>query len=157
MQDILLLRHAAAMSSSADGTDSGRPLSQHGEREARMAGRWLADHHVRPDVVLCSPARRTVMTADAVMDALGHPVAPALEPSIYEAVPGSLINLLDQHADAGTVLLIGHNPGIEQLMGLLTEGASTASRGMPPAGLAWLRASMPLQPGAARLHAFWSP
>jgi phosphohistidine phosphatase SixA len=157
MHDILLLRHAAAMSSSADGTDGGRPLSQLGEHEARKAGRWLAAHDVRPDRVLCSPARRTVMTARAVMDALDHGVEPTLEPSIYEAMPGTLISLLDQHADAGTILLIGHNPGLEQLVGLLTEGSSTESRGMPPAGLAWLRATMPLQPGAARLHAFWSP
>jgi phosphohistidine phosphatase len=157
MHDILLLRHAAAMSASPDGTDGTRPLSQLGEREAREAGRWLAAHDLRPDRVLCSPARRTVMTASAVLDALGQPVEPVLEPSIYDAVPGTLITLLDQQTDAGTIVLIGHNPGLEQLVGLLTEGTSSESRGMPPAGLAWLRASLPLQPGTARLHAFWSP
>lgn len=157
MHDILLLRHAAAMSASPDGSDGARPLSPLGEREAREAGRWLAEHDLRPDRVLCSPARRAVMTANAVLDALGQSVEPVLEPSIYDAVPGTLITLLDQQTDAGTIVLIGHNPGLEQLVGLLTEGTSSESRGMPPAGLAWLRAALPLQPGTARLHAFWSP
>lgn len=157
MHDILLLRHAAAMSASPDGTDSGRPLSQLGEGEARKAGQWLAAQGVRPDRVLCSPARRAVMTARTVLDTLGNPIEATLDASIYDAVPGTLISLLDQHADAGMVLLIGHNPGLEQLVGLLTQGTSSASRGMPPAGLAWLRATMPLQPGDAQLHAFWSP
>jgi len=157
MHDILLLRHAAAMSASPDGSDGARPLSQLGEREAREAGRWLASHHVKPDRVLCSPARRTVMTAQAVLDALGMRIEPILEPSMYDAAPGTLISLIDQQSDAGTIVLVGHNPGLEQLVGLLTEGSSTESRGMPPAGLAWLQAALPLQPGAARLHAFWSP
>lgn len=157
MHDILLLRHAAAMASSPDGSDACRPLSQLGEREAREAGRWLATHGIRPDCILCSPARRAVMTARAVLDALEPAVEPLLESSIYEAVPGTLIELIDGHADAQTLLLVGHNPGLEQLVGLLTRGASTDARGMPPAGLAWLRSPIPLQPGQAQLHAFWSP
>ncbi len=157
MHDIVLLRHAAALSASADGNDSGRPLSTLGEHEAAEAGRWLAAQGLRPDRVLCSPARRAVMTVEHVLKAMADPREPSLEPSIYDAVPGTLIELLDRHADAGTLLLVGHNPGLEQLVGLMTEGLSSEARGMSPAGIAWLRAEMPLQPGAARLHAFWSP
>ncbi|HEX7731861.1 MAG TPA: histidine phosphatase family protein, partial [Rhodanobacter sp.] len=76
---------------------------------------------------------------------------------IYDATPGELLALLDQHADAGTVLLVGHNPGIERLVALLVEGRSDEFRGMPPAGLAVLHLSGPLEPASARLDAFWSP
>lgn len=157
MHDLILLRHAAAMSASSDGSDRERPLSQLGESEARAAGAWLREHGIRPDRVLCSPARRTLMTAEAVLHELGIATAPALEDAIYDALPGTLIGLVDAHADAGCLLVVGHNPGMEQLVGLLTEGSSSASRGMPPAGLAWLHADSPLEPGAATLHAFWSP
>lgn len=157
MHDLLLLRHAAASADSPDHGDAGRPLSPRGEEEARAAGAWLRDHAVRPDRVLCSPARRTRMTAGIVLRELGLPVELVPEDAIYEAVPGTLVDLIDRHADAGTVLVIGHNPGMEELVGLLTSGVSSEGRGMPPAGLAWLRATAPLQPGAAQLHAFWSP
>jgi len=157
MHDLIILRHAAALSESPDGRDIGRPLSPLGEDEARAAGAWLHEHGVRPDRVLCSPATRARMTAAAVLRELGASDDPVFESAIYDAVPGTLVDLIDQHADAGTLLVIGHNPGMEQLVGLLTTGASTDSRGMPPAGLAWLHASTPLQPGDAKLHAFWSP
>ncbi|KGI79231.1 SixA phosphatase family protein [Oleiagrimonas soli] len=157
MHDIILLRHAAAMSSAPDGTDGGRPLSTLGEEEARAAGRWLREHDVRPTHVVCSPAQRAVMTARNVLDTLESDVKPTLEPAIYDAVPGTLISLIDQHATSGALMLIGHNPGLEQLVGLLCEGRSNEVRGMPPAGIAWLRSPLPLEPGSALLHAFWSP
>jgi len=157
MHDLLLLRHAAAMSESPDGRDSGRPLGPIGIKEAGAAGAWLRGHGVLPDRVLCSPARRALMTAEIVLAELGIDAEPVLEDAIYDAVPGTLIDLIERHADAGTLLVVGHNPGMQQLMGLLTAGVSTDARGMPPAGLAWLRASVPLLPGEAKLHAFWSP
>ncbi|GAB3032135.1 MULTISPECIES: histidine phosphatase family protein [Oleiagrimonas] len=157
MHDIILLRHAAAMSSAPDGTDGARPLSTLGENEARAAGRWLREHNVQPARVLCSPAQRALMTARNVLDVLGSDTSPTLEPAIYDAVPGTLINLIEQHATSGILVLVGHNPALEQLVGLLCEGRSSEVRGMPPAGLAWLRADLPLDPGGAQLHAFWSP
>jgi phosphohistidine phosphatase SixA len=157
MHELLLLRHAAAMPAPSDGRDSDRPLNTRGESEAREAGAWLREQGVRPDRVLCSPSQRTVMTATAVLREIADMPDPVLDPAIYDAVPGTLIELIDRHADADTLLVIGHNPGMEQLVGLLTEGVSTAARGIPPAGLAWLRTEAPLQPGTAILHAFWSP
>lgn len=157
MHDIILLRHAAAMASAPDGTDGARPLSSLGEREAHAAATWLREHAVQPACVLCSPARRSLMTAERVLDVLGSSVQPMLEPAIYDAVPGTLISLMDPHAGHGTLLLVGHNPGIEQVVGLLCEGRSNEVRGVPPGGIAWLRSELPLEPGSAQLHAFWSP
>jgi phosphohistidine phosphatase len=107
--------------------------------------------------VLCSPSERTHATGTLALKALHE--APAIQTAeeIYNATPGELLALLDQHGDAKTVMLIGHNPGIERLVALLVEGRSDEFRGMPPAGLAVLHLDGPLEPGNARLDAFWSP
>ena len=76
---------------------------------------------------------------------------------IYEATPGELLALLDEHANVDTVMLVGHNPGIDRLVALMVEGRSDEFRGMPPGGLAVLHLNGPLEPGNARLDAFWSP
>lgn len=157
MHELILLRHAEAQPATGGGDDPNRRLSGRGEQEARAAGQWLAQHGVKPDRVLCSPSERTRSTATLALAALPHAPAPQLADDIYEATPGELLALLDQHGDAGTVMLVGHNPGIERLVALLVEGRSDEFRGMPPAGLAVLHLNGPLEPGNARLDAFWSP
>lgn len=158
MRELLLLRHAEAMHAGPDGRDVERPLSVHGESQARAVGAWLAAQGAAPDAVLCSPARRAQMTADAVYRAL-RTRAPHFLPAIYQATPGELLALVENHAaGARQVLLVGHNPGLEQLLALLTEGRSERARGMSPATLAWLElADDVLEPGRGRLHAIWSP
>ncbi|HEX6613473.1 MAG TPA: histidine phosphatase family protein [Rhodanobacteraceae bacterium] len=163
MRELILLRHAEAMQIALGGSDRTRPLSLRGEQEAREAGAWLREQGARPGVVLCSPARRAQMTAERALDALSAHAAPSpvpkFVPEIYEATPGTLIALLEQHAAAAQqVLLVGHNPGMEQLLALLTSGRSPDARGIPPAGLAWIELrDAALEPGSARLRAFWSP
>lgn len=156
MHELILLRHAEARPAENDGDDHDRPLSDRGRHEAKAAGQWLAAHGLRPDRVLCSPALRTRDTAALALAALGDP-PPQYAPEIYDASPGELLALLDQIDGAETVLLVGHNPGIERLVALLVEGRSDDFRGMPPAGLAVLHLSGALEPGRARLDAFWSP
>ncbi|WP_114240915.1 histidine phosphatase family protein [Dyella sp. C9] len=157
MHELILLRHAEAQPATSGSHDQKRRLSGRGEQEAKAAGKWLVSHGVKPDRVLCSPSERTRSTAELALAAFKH--APSLEFSddIYEATPGELLALLDQHGDAGTVMLVGHNPGIERLVALLVEGRSDEFRGMPPAGLAVLHLAGALEPGNARLDAFWSP
>lgn len=158
MRELLLLRHAEAMSAGPDTRDIERPLSVHGEAQASAAGMWLAQQQATPDAVLCSPARRAQMTVDAVGKSLRAPAAHFL-PEIYHATPGELLGLIEAHApEARRVLLVGHNPGLEQLLALLTEGRSAAARGLSPATLAWIElADDALEPGHGRLHALWSP
>ncbi|MEO7073000.1 MAG: histidine phosphatase family protein [Rhodanobacter sp.] len=157
MHELILLRHAEAVATQADTDDRDRPLSARGEQEAQAAGLWLAARHTTPDRVLCSPTRRTDETARLALSALPGAPIPQLSTEIYDASPGELLALLDQHADAGTVLMVGHNPGIERLVALLVEGRSDHFRGMPPGGLAVLHLNGALEPGNARLDAFWSP
>lgn len=158
MRELLLLRHAEAMAASPNGRDSERPLSLHGEAQARDAGAWLAEHGAAPDAVLCSPARRAQMTADTAARALRAP-PPLFLPAIYQATPGELLSLVEAHApDARQVLLVGHNPGLEQLLALLTEGRSAEARGMSPSTVAWIElVDDTLEPGSGRLRTLWSP
>ena len=158
MRELILLRHAHAQPASTGQADLDRPLSPEGQAEAEAAGRWLRERGLVPDQVLCSPARRARETLEGVLGAIGY-VDQRLEPSIYEATPGTLIALADTHRDVGRLLLVGHNPGFEQLAALMHSGQSGDYRGMPPAGIVVLTvpAGEPLEPGVARLSAFWWP
>ena len=153
MRELILLRHAEAAPGTDGKDDRERKLTEHGRNEARAAGQWLAEHHVKYDRVLCSPAERTKETAAL---ALGQ-VEPVFEDAIYDATPGDLYELLDEQRDAERVVLVGHNPGIEQLVAFLVEGRSEDYRGMPPGGMARLVFDGPLEPGKAKLETFWSP
>ena len=130
-----------------------RPLSPRGIAEARAAGHWLREQAVLPALVLCSPALRAQQTLE---HALGKTAAHS-EPRIYEASAGELIALIDEHADAPRLLLVGHNPGFETLVALLATGQSGDFRGVPPGGIAWFEIDGITEPGAGRLKAFWSP
>lgn len=157
MRELILLRHAHAESPVPGQDDRARPLSQVGLAEARAAGDWLREHGLAPDRVLCSPALRTRQTLDALGDTGCADVRE--EAAIYEASPGTLIALADVHGDARRLLLVGHNPGLEQLAALLYSGQSGDYRGMPPGGIAVLEFApeAAIEPGSARLSRFWWP
>ena len=157
MRPLILLRHAHAESATAGQDDIARPLSATGLAEARAAGDWLREHGLRPDRVLCSTAARTRETLAALGDIGAGEIYE--DASIYEASPGTLASLADANRDAERLLLVGHNPGLEQLAALMHSGQTGDYRGMPPGGIAVL--TLPLdvniEPGIATLSAFWWP
>ncbi len=157
-REVLILRHAHAEPQAAGSSDLERPLSKVGVDEADAVGRWLAKHEIKLDRALSSPAARARQTAERALAIAGGP-AIAFDPHIYEATPGTLIALLDRAAGAGRTLIVGHNPGLEQLVALLLEGRSDDYRGLPPAGLAWIK--LPddgeLEPGCGAARDFWFP
>lgn len=158
MRELILLRHAHAEPTTAGQADLDRPLSAEGLAEAEAAGRWLAEQKLVPDCVLCSPARRARETLEAVLGAVGY-VDQRIEPAIYEGTPGTLIALADTHIETQRLLMVGHNPGFEELAALLYSGQSGDHRGIPPAGVVVLSipAGAALEPGVAQLSAFWWP
>lgn len=158
MRELILLRHAHAEPARSGQADIDRPLSPVGLAEAEAAGRWLAENNLVPDCVLCSPSRRTRETLEAVLARIGY-VDQRLDEAIYEATPGTLAGIAQQHRDVGRLLMVGHNPGFEQLAALLHSGQTGEYRGMPPGGIAVLSlpADAAVEPGVATLSAFWWP
>ncbi|GAB2510337.1 histidine phosphatase family protein [Pseudoxanthomonas sangjuensis] len=158
MRQLILLRHAHAEPARPGQADADRPLSPTGLAEAEAAGRWLAENGLRPDRVLCSPSRRTRETLEAVLEKIGY-VEQRMTDDIYEATPGTLAGLADANRDAVRLLMVGHNPGFEQLAALMYSGQSGDYRGMPPGGIAVLSlpADAAIEPGVALLSAFWWP
>lgn len=158
MRELILLRHAHAEPADTGQADFDRALSSHGLSEAEAAGRWLCEQRLVPDRVLCSPARRARETLETVLALAGY-VEQRLEPRIYEATPGTLAAIIDEHREAERLLMVGHNPGLEQLVALMHSGQSGDYRGMPTTAIAVL--TLPLEalvePGIARLTAFWWP
>ena len=133
---LVLLRHAK--SDWPDGVpDLRRPLNGRGRRDAPAAGRWL-DEHVRGlGAVVCSPAQRTRETWALVGAELDDAPAAAFDDRVYAAEPGELLAVVHDLPDAvDTALLIGHNPGVVELVELLC-GQEREMRTASIAVLSW--------------------
>jgi phosphohistidine phosphatase len=118
MRRLLLLRHAKAVAP-AGGRDAERQLAPRGREAAPQMAAYMAREHLIPDLALVSPARRTRETWDLVRPALGD-VPERFEPRIYEASVERLLAVLREvEPDARSLLLVGHNPGLEDLARLL--------------------------------------
>lgn len=156
MHELILLRHAQTESAVAEDDDRQRALSEEGLAQARQAGQWLLGQDCKLGLILYSPALRARQTAEAVHDSLPQSDLREVE-GIYEASPGELLALLDEQPTSDTVMIVGHNPGLERLLGLLTNGRSGSYRGMPPASLARISFGERIEPGTGNLQAFWAP
>jgi phosphohistidine phosphatase SixA len=158
MRTLILLRHAHAEPAAAGQADVDRALSAEGLAEAEAAGAWLAAQGLAPDRVLCSPARRTRETLEAVLRGIGF-VEQRLVDGIYEATAGALAELVDEHHEVERLMLVGHNPGLERLAALMHSGQSGDYRGMPPGSVVVLHfpVDAAVEPGVASLSAFWWP
>lgn len=119
MRTLVVCRHAKA-ASQEDVDDFDRPLTERGRRDAGACGRWLREHVPGIERALCSPAVRARTTWELVTGELGT-VPTAHEPRIYEATAGELIALVNELPDeVGTAALVGHNPGLQDLVSVLT-------------------------------------
>jgi phosphohistidine phosphatase len=155
---LVLLRHAKAEPLGA-AADAGRPLTARGRADAAAAGDWLRAQGLVPDLVLCSPARRTRETWHAVAAALAER-APATnviyDPELYGASPDQVLELIcGIDADVATLLLIGHNPTMSTLSVLLDPAGASAA-GLRTCGVAVHRPSgawSECESGQARLVA----
>jgi phosphohistidine phosphatase len=133
MKRLFLLRHAKSSWSDARLADFDRPLNERGLRAAPLMGRYMRERQIRPDLILCSPAERARQTAALLAEAAGLPTPPRYDERIYEATAARLVEVVAQADEgAGSLLLVGHNPGLEELLELLTG----ETRRMPTAALA---------------------
>jgi phosphohistidine phosphatase len=164
---IFLLRHAKSSWDEPGVADVERPLSPRGERTARRMGRRMADNPLLPELVLCSPARRTVDTLALVEQELGAKLSTRMEPAIYLAEPRALLDLLRKAPDdIERLMLVGHDPGLPRLALILTRGQSGAvierlKAKFPTGALAIIECEATrwreLKPGACRLSTFIVP
>lgn len=145
MKTLLLLRHAKSSWDDHSLDDFDRPLNQRGQQAAPRMGRWIREHDLVPDHVLCSAARRARETWEAVSAELGSPVETTVLRSLYLAEPEGILEVVHQADDEDdVVLVVGHNPGFEDLSRLLTgRGKGRAleqlADRMPTGALAVLR------------------
>jgi phosphohistidine phosphatase len=106
-------------------------------REVRLAGRWLRDHAVHLDAVGCSPAERARQTWALVAAELDQPPTVRFDDRIYDAPPAALLTVVRElPTSADTALLVGHNPGVEEFVALLS-GKEHEMKTSSVAVLAW--------------------
>ncbi|GAB3766796.1 phosphohistidine phosphatase [Nocardioides ginsengisegetis] len=117
---LVLLRHAKS-DWSGDEDDRHRPLAARGRRQAPEAGRWLASGVERIDLAVVSPAVRARSTWELAAAELAVPPPVRLEEDVYAASADGLLDVLaGLPEDLATVVLVGHNPGLEDLVEQLT-------------------------------------
>lgn len=168
MKRLTLLRHAKSGDDGLVARDFDRRLNAKGRRAARAIGRHMRELGLRFDAVLASPAVRVAETIEEVAAGYGDDLAPGWERRIYLATPEDLLELIQEAPPAaGSLLLVGHNPSLEQLVLMLVPGGmDDAARGQveekyPTASLAEIAFDVAqwddVEAGAGRLVRFVRP
>jgi len=133
MKTLYILRHAKSIWSDPNLDDFERPLNARGERDAPLMGQAMADRGYRPEIILSSPAKRARRTDELDQNAAGLDTELVFDDRIYEASPQTLLAVLSGTADdKSSAMIVGHNPGMEGLIKLLTGTVEE----MPTASLA---------------------
>lgn len=166
MKTLTLLRHAKSGGDDGVARDFDRPLNAKGKRAATMMGRHLRALGAEFDHVVASPALRVMETMAEVEAGYGRRLSPNWDRRIYLASATTLLELVhDLPGEAARVLMVGHNPGMEELVLMLTpDGAdglrAAVERKYPTASIAemtfegdWANAAA----GEARLVRFVRP
>ncbi len=153
MKTLLLLRHAKSSWKDSDVRDFDRPLNQRGLKAAPAIGRLIKKRKLQPDLLLSSPAERARQTTQLVIEAAGLKTELRYDERIYEASVERLLGLVSELDDeAGTIMLVGHNPGFEELLEMLTGEAHK----LPTAALACIELNIEkwnkVRAGAGRLE-----
>ena len=131
MKTLTLLRHAKSGWDDPVTRDFDRPLNGKGKRAAQTVGRHLRDLDLEFDHIVASPAIRVGETMDAVSAGYGRRLAPVWERRIYLASAATLLDVVHElPGDATRVLLVGHNPGLEDLVLMLVPAAADGLRGL---------------------------
>jgi phosphohistidine phosphatase len=142
MKTLILLRHAKSDWSEPGLADHDRPLAPRGRDAASRMGAWLKAHGPVPDLVLCSTATRARQTLALALEALGAAPETRFDRGLYLAGGAGVLKRLRLAPDtAATVMVVGHNPDLEQLARRLATTGDEAAldrlrEKVPTAGLA---------------------
>ena len=167
MKTLLVLRHGKASQESTTGSDFDRPLTSRGRRQALAVGVELGSRDRAVDAIVASPAARVHETVDGLMTGAGWTLPPLWDRRLYNASFEALLDVIRQISDmAGAALIVGHNPGLHELILRLAEDDLTVMRGplggsFPTATLAELSLSVDqwrdVRPGCGRIHSLFRP
>jgi len=125
MRTLILMRHAKAVRAHEANSDEARGLTGRGRRDAAAAGAAMADAGLQPTLALVSSAERTRETAEHGLAAFG--LETRLEDALYHAAPESLWDAFAA-SDAESVVIVGHNPGIGELVSSLVHQAHDGTK-----------------------------
>lgn len=130
MHRLLLLRHAKSDWSTSGQPDRARPLNARGEAAARLMGGYMAHHRLIPDRVLCSPSQRTRETWDVVSSQWEDAAVDVVwEDGLYVAPAQTILSIIQSQDDSPrTLLVIGHNPGLQEAADLLIAAGDVTLR-----------------------------
>lgn len=166
MTRLFLLRHAKARWAEPGQRDFDRDLAEpRGPADCRLVAEEMRRRRYLPDQVVSSSARRTRATWEAVAPVIGGAPRVTFHDELYEATAQTYLDVIRAQAGSEAILLIGHNPIMEDLASALTKSASADAAqaiegGFPTAGLAVFTFEGPaggIEPGAGRLDDFIRP
>ena len=125
------MRHAKSSWKDSNIADHKRPLKKRGKNDAKRMGKLLKSKKIIPDLIICSTAKRAQQTADHLIESMKYKNEIVFTDALYMAEPKDILTAIADHAqEQKTVLIIGHNPGSEALLQILTgkvESLPTAS------------------------------
>ncbi len=161
---LLLVRHAKA----ADGpVDAERPLTERGKRQSAAIGAWLTQVGLLPDRALVSSARRAVQTWQRAAEALSPEPQTIVDDRIFDNTVDAVLAVVRETSDdVRTLAVVGHNPSVGELVGVLDDGQGDpalrrdAEAGFPTGAVAVFVLATPfgaLAPGTATLSHFAVP
>lgn len=159
MKTLLIFRHAKSDWNDPSLPDKERPLNPRGKQDAPKMGRLLRKQGLLPDIVLCSNAKRARRTLELASDAAAYRGETLYLDSLYAAPPQAYLKALAKLGERhDLVMVVGHNPGLEELLALLTG----ETQALPTAAIA--QVELPIksweelgkgEPG--RLVELWKP
>ena len=124
MKTLLILRHAKAVPKDPDSSDHDRSLDSFGKDDALHMGEIIRDKGMVPCVITSSTALRAKATAELVAKGCNYEGDLVLDHSLYEAKPKDYLDIIERISDGySSVLIIGHNPTIEETIQMLTDSS----------------------------------
>lgn len=130
MKTLLVLRHAKASQDASFAVDFDRPLKPRGHRQALALGRLVREQNLAVDAIVASPAARVVETLSGVLEGAGSAVAPEYDRRVYDASLETLLEVIREADDrVENLLVVGHNPGLHQLVLHLADNDRDGLRG----------------------------
>jgi phosphohistidine phosphatase len=142
MKTLLILRHARAVPKDPNLSDHDRPLDAHGEDVALRMGKLIKDKGIIPSSIISSTALRAKTTAELVAKGCSYQGDIVLDQLLYEAKPKDYLDILETLSDTySSLLIVGHNPTVEDAIQMLTGAPDVVP--IPPCAIGHL--SLPIE------------